>query len=339
MSTLQIIWFLLIGVLLGGYALLDGFDLGVGLWHLGAKGDRERRLLLNAIGPVWDGNEVWLLTGGGAIFAAFPPVYATVFSGFYMAMMLVLLALISRAVAIEFRSKTESASWRKTWDVAFSLGSILAALLFGVAVGNVLRGIPIDGDGNFTGTFFGLLNPYALLFGLLSLSMVATHGALYIVLKTEGELAARAEGWAKSAGVVYILLFLAATAWTVLGQPHLMENYDAAPALWALPGLALFSMLAIQLFLRRGAPGKAFIASSLSIAGILGTAGAGLFPRWVPALGNLPLSLTIYNSSSSELTLKTMLILALIGMPLVIAYTIYVYRTFRGKVELDEQSY
>ena len=178
MTTYQIIWFILVGVLLGGYALLDGFDLGVGFWHLFTKGDRARRIALTSIGPVWDGNEVWLLTGGGALFAAFPPVYATVFSGFYLAMMLVVISLIFRAVALEFRSKVEDERWRKAWDVAFSLGSILAALLFGVAVGNVLRGVPLDGEGNFTGTFFGLLNPYSLVFGLLSVAMVATHGAL-----------------------------------------------------------------------------------------------------------------------------------------------------------------
>lgn len=339
MTTLQIIWFLLVGVLLGGYALLDGFDLGAGFWHLFTKGDEQRRKVINAIGPVWDGNEVWLLTGGGALFAAFPPVYATVFSGFYLAMMLVLLALMFRAVAIEFRSKEEGKGWRQAWDVAFALGSILAAVLFGVAVGNVLRGIPLDGDGNFTGTFFGLLNPYSLVFGLLSLAMVATHGALYLVLKTDGELAERAKGWATKASIPYMVLFLAAAAWTVTAQPHLMENYGTAPYLWALPALALAGMIGIPVLTRKGAHGKAFIASSLAIAGLMGTAGAGLFPRWVPALGDLERSLTIFNSSSSELTLKTMLVLALIGMPLVIGYTIFIYRVFRGKVELDEHSY
>lgn len=339
MSTLQIVWFLLVGVLLGGYALLDGFDLGVGFWHLFTKEDRDRRVLLNSIGPVWDGNEVWLLTGGGAIFAAFPPVYATIFSGFYLAMMLVLLALILRAVSLEFRSKTESPTWRGLWDLAFAVGSVLAALLFGVALGNVLRGIPIDEAGNYGGTFFGLLNPYSLLLGLLAVAMVATHGALYIVLKAGGDLEARAKGWAVKASFVYIALFLAAAAWTVGGKPHLMENYAAAPVLWALPVLALAGMIGVPLFTKRGAPGKAFVASSVAIAGLFGTAGAGLFPRWVPALGDPSRSLTIFNSSSSELTLKTMLVMALVGMPLVIGYTIFIYRTFRGKVEIDEHSY
>jgi cytochrome d ubiquinol oxidase subunit II len=339
MTALQVTWFVLVGVLLTGYALLDGFDLGVGLFYLGARGDRERRLLLNAVGPVWDGNEVWLLTGGGALFAAFPPVYATVFSGFYLAMMLVLLALILRAVAIEFRGKVDHASWKGGWDRAFAVGSVLAALLFGVAVGNVLRGVPLDADGNFAGSFVGLLNPYALLAGLLGLAMVATHGALYIALKTDGSLAARARGWAAVASVIYLLLFVAAACWTVLGQPHLVESYARAPVLWALPGLAAGGMVAIQVFVRRSAPGKAFAASCLSIVALMATAGAGLFPRWVPARGDLSLSLTISNSSSSEKTLGTMLVLAGIGMPMVIAYTVYVYRTFSGKVVLDETSY
>jgi cytochrome d ubiquinol oxidase subunit II len=208
-----------------------------------------------------------------------------------------------------------------------------------VAVGNVLRGIPIDETGNFAGTFLGLLNPYSLLFGLLALAMVATHGALYVVLKTEGDLAERARGWAVKSSAVYAALFLAAAAWTVTGQPHLMENYGTQPVLWALPALALAGIVAIPVLTRKGAHGKAFIASSLAIAGLFGTAGAGLFPRWVPALGSPERSLTIFNSSSSELTLKTMLVLALIGMPLVIGYTIYIYRTFGGKVEVDDHGY
>jgi len=175
---LQVTWFLLIGVLLTGFAILDGFDLGVGVWHLRARGDRERRTLLNAVGPVWDGNEVWLLTAGGALFAAFPPVYASVFSGFYMALMLLLLALIFRAVSMEFRGKVESDGWRRFWDLGFGLGSALPAILFGVAVGNIMRGIPLDADGNFTGTFFSLLHPYALATGLLSLAAFVCHGAI-----------------------------------------------------------------------------------------------------------------------------------------------------------------
>ncbi|MCP4602977.1 MAG: cytochrome d ubiquinol oxidase subunit II [Proteobacteria bacterium] len=338
MTTLQGIWFLLVGVLFTGFAILDGFDLGVGFWHLGAKGDKERRTLLNAVGPVWDGNEVWLLTGGGALFAAFPPVYASVFSGFYLAMMLVLLALISRAVSLEFRSKEESATWRSTWDVVFSISSILAGLLLGVALGNILRGIPLDEAGNHTGTFLGLLNPYALLIGVLGLSMLAFHGANFIALKAPGDLGIRAGRRAFGAGVAYIVLFVITSAVTISTQAHLMENYSSQPALWFIPVLIVLSIAASLYFGKNRNQGKAFLASSVSIAGIMGTTGAALFPRLVPALGNPELSLTAANSSSSELTLKTMFILAIIGMPMVLGYTIWVYRAFSGKVDVEQES-
>lgn len=339
MTWLQITWFVLIGVLLGVYALLDGFDLGVGFWHLFTKKDKHRRILLNAIGPVWDGNEVWLLTGGGAIFAAFPPVYATVFSGFYLAMMLVLLALISRAVSLEFRSKVENPRWRATWDVAFSAGSVLAALLFGVALGNVLRGIPLDANENYSGTFFGLLNPYALVIGLLAVAMVATHGAIFIQLKAPGSLGERARSWAVAAGGVYLVLFLVASGWTLAAQPHLTANYLAFPVLFIAPVVGAFGIVGAIVFSKKGSSGKAFIASGLSVLAMLGTVGGGLFPRMVPNLGDLEHSLTISNSSSSELTLMTMFVLALIGVPIVIGYTIYAYRIFAGKVRIEEQLY
>jgi len=339
MTALQVTWFLLVGVLLTGYAILDGFDLGVGFWHLFTKTDHERRVLLNAIGPVWDGNEVWLLTGGGALFAAFPPVYATVFSSLYLALMLLLAGLIFRAVAIEFRSKVETQSWRKTWDTAFSFGSIVPGLLFGVALGNLLRGIPIDAQGNYAGTFFGLLNPFSLLVGVAGLAMFAAHGALYIAVKSEEDLHDRAITWAKKASIVNILFFAVVTVWSFAAHRHLLENFRSAPILFLIPVLAFGMMLLIPFALRAGAPFLAFLASSASILGVMGTVGASMFPNFVYALGNPANSLTIYNSSSSEKTLSTMLVLALIGVPLVLAYTVYAYRTFRGKVKLDEHSY
>ena len=338
MTDLQVIWYFLIGILLTGYAILDGFDLGVGFWHLGSRGDKERRTLLNSVGPVWDGNEVWLLTGGGAIFAAFPPVYASVFSGFYLAMMLVIFVLIARAVSLEFRSKEASASWRGLWDAVFSVSSIVAGLLFGVALGNILRGVPLDAAGNYTGSFWTLLNPYALMIGVLGLAMFAFHGALYIGLKSGGELASRARKWAGGSGWVYLILFLAASVVTVVTQPHLMENYKNSPVLWIVPVLALTLILGAVFFHRQNRGGLSFLFSSLSIAGMMGLCGAGLFPNLVPALGAPELSLTAANASSSQLTLKTMLILALIGMPVVIGYTIWVYRSFGGKVDVDSES-
>ncbi len=338
MTTLQVIWFLLVGVLLTGFAILDGFDLGVGFWHLGAKGDKERRTLLNAVGPVWDGNEVWLLTGGGALFAAFPPVYASVFSGFYLAMMLVLLALISRAVSLEFRSKEESKTWRSTWDTVFSVASITASLLFGVALGNILRGIPLNGAGDYTGTFFGLLNPYAIMIGVVGVAMLAFHGANFIALKAPGDLGERARRWASIAGPIYLALFVVASVVTIVSQNHLLENFAAVPILWAIPVLALACVVASLLLSKKNQLKKAFLLSSLSIAGMMGITGASLFPRLVPALGALELSLTAANSSSSELTLKTMLILTIIGMPLVLGYTIWVYKAFGGKVDINSES-
>lgn len=338
MTWLQVVWFLLVGVLLTVFAILDGFDLGVGFWHLWAKGDKERRTLLNAVGPVWDGNEVWLITGAGALFAAFPPVYASVFSGFYLAMMFLLLALISRAVSPEFRSKEESTTWRTTWDTVFSISSIVAGLLFGVALGNILRGIPLNEAGDYTGTFLGLLNPYALLIGVLSLSMLAFHGANFIVLKAPGDLGIRARSWSLVMGVVYLALFILASIVTITTHGHLMENFSFAPVLWLIPVLALLFITVALFFGKKDNPGKAFLFSSLSIAGMMGITGAALFPRLVPALGNPELSLTAANSSSSELTLKTMFILVIIGLPIVVAYTIWVYKAFGGKVDVDKES-
>ncbi len=216
MTALQVIWFFLVGVLFVGYAILDGFDLGVGFWHLRAKGDDERRAMLNAVGPVWDGNEVWLLTAGGALFGAFPAVYASVFSGFYLALMLVLLVLMARAISFEFRSQVDSPGWRSAWDVIFSVSSTVAIVLFGVALGNILRGIPLDAAGNYTGTFFGLLNPFALMTGVLGLAMLAFHGALYMVIKGSGDLEERARGWVGPAGYVYLALFVV----TAVGHGH-----------------------------------------------------------------------------------------------------------------------
>lgn len=338
MTGLQVTWFLLVGVLLTGFAILDGFDLGTGVWYLKAKGDKERRTILNAIGPVWDGNEVWLLTGGGAIFAAFPPVYATVFSGFYLAMMLVVLCLVTRAVALEFRSKEESATWRAAFDVAFAASSTVAALLFGVALGNVMGGIPLNDHGDYTGTFLELLDPYSLVIGLTGLAMLAFHGANFIHLKASGDLETRARKWAFGAGVVFAVLFGVATLYTWVAVPHLTENFTANPLLFVIPVLALASLIAAISFVKKAQSLKAIVASATAIAGMMGIVGASLFPRLVPASNDLEMSLTAANSSSSELTLKVMLILALVGMPLVLGYTIWAYRAFGGKVDIESPS-
>lgn len=336
---LNTIWFLLIGVLFIGYAILDGFDLGVGVLHLFARDDHERRVHLNAIGPVWDGNEVWLLTGGGALFAAFPIVYATVFSGFYIAVMLLLTALIFRAVSLEFRGKVDSPAWKRFWDWAFALGSLLPAVLFGVAFGNLLRGIPLDAEQNFTGTFFTLLNPYAVLVGVLTLALFTMHGAAYLALKTEGELKARVVRLITPLWITTMVLYVAATLATIFVSGFLFEGVLGNPLSWILFILLLSGALTIPVAVKAARFGRAFLASSAMITGMIGLSALSLFPRLVPALDTPAYSLTIYNASSSQTTLQTMLIIALIGMPLVIAYTIFIYRAFKGKVVITGDSY
>jgi cytochrome d ubiquinol oxidase subunit II len=336
---LQTIWFALVSVLFIGYAILDGFDLGVGVLHLFARNDHERRVHLNAIGPVWDGNEVWLLTGGGALFAAFPVVYATVFSGFYIAMMLLLAALIFRAVSIEFRSKVESPRWRNFWDRAFGVGSLLPAILFGVAFGNILRGVPIDGQQMWTGSFAGLLNPYAIFIGLLSLCLFTMHGALYLSMKTEGDLRARVAAWVPVSWMVTMALYVVATIATIFVSPFLFEGVLKNPFSWVLIVILLAAAMYIPVAAKGERYGRALIASSLTIACMIGLSALSLFPRLVPSITDLRNSLTVTNASSSQTTLSTMLVMALIGMPLVILYTVVIYRVFKGKVVITGESY
>jgi cytochrome d ubiquinol oxidase subunit II len=336
---LNSIWFVLVGVLIAGYAVLDGFDLGVGVLHLFARSEEERRLHLQSIGPFWDGNEVWLLTGGGALFAAFPMVYATVFSGFYLALMLLLVALIARAVSMEFRNLLEGAAWRRAWDVAFGVGSLLPAVLLGVAVGNVLRGVPVTAEGEWAGSFLGLLNPYAILVGLVSLAFFTLHGALYLRMKATGELHERMGRWIPGLWGAFAALYAAATVATVYVSPFLFEGALRNP-LWLAPAvLVVAACAAIPLLHRADRPGLAFVASSTTIVAAILAAAASLFPRLVPSSLGLEKSLTIYNAASTPRTQTVMLVIALAGMPIVIAYTIWVYRMFRGKVALSGEGY
>ena len=327
MITLQVIWLLLIGILIIGYAILDGFDLGVGCWHLFAKKGDERSSFIRSIEPFWDGNEVWLLTGGGALFAAFPPVYATVFSGFYLPLMLVLLGLIFRAVSIEYRNKVEDPRWVAAWDVAFSLGSMLPTLLYAVAVGNLLRGLQLDAKGDYTGGFFALLNPYSLVVGLVGFSMFALHGALYLAVKTGGDTQRKARLWAAQAWRVYALLFFVVAGWTASCY---LRNGVVLP--FVLATLAVVALALIRAFNRKGEDLKAFLASCASIALVMLSVVAVLFPNLVIATNDQALSLTIFNASSSLRTLSVMLVIALLGMPVVIGYTIFIHRIFKGKV-------
>jgi cytochrome d ubiquinol oxidase subunit II len=328
---LNTIWFLLVGVLIIGYAVLDGFDLGVGALSLFARSRAERDLHVGAIGPVWDGNEVWLLTGGGALFAAFPAVYATVFSGFSLALMLLLLALIARAVSLEFRGLVASERWTRAWDWAFGLGSLLPAVLFGVAVGNVLRGVPVGPGFEWQGSFLGLLNPYAILVGLVSAAFFVMHGALYLRMKTEGDLAHRMGRVALGAYGAFVLLYAAATAATVAVSPFLFQK-TSSPLFWALTALLVVALVAVPVATRSGKRGLAFVASSATIALMILVAALSAYPVLVPSSLGLGNSLTIYNASSTPRTLATMLVIALVGVPIMLGYTIWIYRVFKGPV-------
>lgn len=336
---LNSIWFILVGTLFAGYAILDGFDLGVGALHLFVKSDHDRRILLNSIGPVWDGNEVWLVTGGGALFAAFPEVYATSFSGFYLAMMLLLVGLIFRAVAIDFRSKRENQTWRKFWDASFSGASVLASLLIGVALGNIAWGIPLNEAGEFIGSFVGLLHPYAILVGITTVSLFVMHGAIYLVMKTEGELHDRIRGWINRTIVVFIVCYVLTTMATLIFVPHMSENLKSSPWLFVVPLLNALAVANIPREIHHGRDFRAFLSSCASMAALLTLFGIGMYPNMILSKPTIANSLTIYNAASSEQTLGIMLIIAVLGMPLVIAYTASIYWIFRGKVKLDESSY
>jgi cytochrome d ubiquinol oxidase subunit II len=336
--TLATVWFLLIAFLLIGYAILDGFDLGVGAVHLiVARTDLERRQVLNAIGPVWDGNEVWLITGGGALFAAFPTVYGTVFSGFYLAMMMLLLALILRAMSIEFRSKETASWWRRGWDIGFSLGSTLAAILFGVALGNVLRGLPIDADGVYRGGLVGLLNPFAISVGVLTLGLAVLQGSAWLSIKTEGALQDRARQTGAAAVVLVVVAWIAATALAWADARRVFDNFGSLLA-WVGPFLTANILIYLVFAMRNRRDGQTFFLSSLSVVTFALTAGIALYPNLVPAVDTVR-SLTVDNAHSSDTTLTVMLVLALIGMPIVVAYSGFVYWKFKGKVRLDEASY
>ena len=363
-ETLRLIWWLLIGVLLIGFAVTDGFDLGTGiLLPFVGKTDLERRIIINSIGPVWEGNQVWLILGGGAIFAAWPQLYAVSFSGFYLAMFVILVALILRPVAFKFRSKREDARWRARWDIALFIGGFVPALIFGVAMGNVLQGVPFRFSDDmhifYEGSFFGLLNPFALLAGLVSVAMLVMHGATWLQVKTEGPVAERARAYGSVAAIATVVLYAAAgvalwamvdgyritSAVSVAGPSNPMfktaevaagawfANYAAHPWTWAAPVLGLASPLLAfaMLRLRRAVP--ALLASALGIAAIILSVGASMFPFILPSSLAARASLTVWDSSSSHMTLFIMLVATTIFIPIIVAYTSWVYKVLWGKVD------
>ena len=362
-ATLKFIWWLLVGVLLVGFAIMDGHDMGVGtLLPFVGKDDVERRVVINTVGPHWDGNQVWFITGGGAIFAAWPLVYATAFSGFYWAMLIVLWALFFRPVGFDYRSKINNATWRKTWDWGLFVGGAVPPLIFGVAFGNLLLGVPFQFDDHlvstYTGSFWALLNPFALMAGVVSTAMITFHGAIYLMHRTEGDIYRRTERAMLIFGSLLLLTFSLAGLWlwlgidgyvissaldpaalpnplakTVIRQPGAwLANYGKYPATIALPVLAYLGALLAMLLAVKGRTLAAFVASSLAIIGIIGTAGVSLFPFVMPSSTDLRSSLTVWDSVSSQLTLSIMLWATVIFMPLIIVYTSWAYKVMSGKV-------
>jgi len=370
-TTLRVIWWLLLGILLIGFAVMDGFDLGVGaLLPFVAKNDAERRLVVNTIGPVWEGNQVWLVLGGGAIFAAWPPLYAVSFSGFYLAMFVILFALILRPVGFKFRGKLPSQRWRNGWDWALFIGGFIPALIMGVAVGNVLLGVPYHFDDSmrifYTGSFFGLLTPFALLAGLVGVAMMVSHGAAMLVLKTDGPVAERSARYGSIAALLSFVLFAAGGAWVAFGLPGYeitsqvvtdgptnpllktaavgtaaggwLRNYSSMPLTLVFPLLGLAGALASAVLLRARRGMAAFLASGASIAGIILTVGFAIFPFLLPSSSQPSGSLTVWDASSSQLTLFIMLVATVIFLPIIIAYTSWVYRVMKGKTTAEDMA-
>ena len=338
--TLNDVWFVLFIFIIAGYLILDGFDMGVGILLLPlARTDTERRTFLNSIGPVWDGNEVWLVLGGGVLFAVFPLVYASLFSGLYLAFVLVLLVMILRTVALEFRSKEEGARWRRTWDVVFSLASLGLALLLGVAFGDIVSGLPLNQDGNITTGLIGLLTPFALLVGVTTVLMFAVQGAIYLVIKTEGELQARVQRAVPRLMAAFFVLNTLVVIAMVVFHENITTRYldDIWPVIF--PAAALAALGAAYVLIQRGEAFRAFLASSAMIALLLISGGVGLYPNLIISTIDPAYNLTIFNGASADNTLVICLIVALIGIPFVLLYTTGVYYIFRGKTVVDTHSY
>lgn len=362
-EILKVIWWLFIGVLLVGFAIMDGHDMGVGtlLPFLG-KSDTERRIMINSVAPHWDGNQVWLITGGGAMFAAWPLMYATAFSGFYWAMLLVLMALIFRPVAFDYRSKVSATKWRSSWDWMLFIGSAVPPIIFGVAFGNLLQGVPFHIDDTmrpiYTGSFFGLLNPFGLLCGILSLIMIIFHGANYLVLRTEGALQQRARSIAFITGLLSAVLFAVGGIWTWMGIDGYVavagldpagpanplaktveiqagawfSNYRTVPALWLVPAIGILGTICGAFLIRLNKAGMAIISSSVALLGIILTPLVAMFPFIMPSSSQPNAGLTIWDCTSSPLTLEIMFFVTLIFLPLVLIYTSWAYKVMSGKL-------
>ncbi len=334
------LWYLVMGISILAYTLLDGFDLGVGALHLFSRTDEQRRIFLNAIGPVWDGNEVWIVIVMGGLFAGFPNAYATIFSGFYTLLMFLIAGLIFRACAIEFRSKRTSPTWRSLWDCVFSISSILVGFVVGLILGNMVEGIPLNQSQDYVGDFATFFRPYPVSVGITAMALMAMHGTIYLSMKTEGQAHEVVRRWINKAILSFVFWYLVTTIATIIYMPHMLDPLFARPYLFIIPLLATLAIINIPYQVRKGNDGWAFISSSLCITFLLLLFCIGTYPTIVRSTINPTAnSLTIYNSASSDETLKLLLIVVAIGVPLVIAYGTWIYRIFRGKVKLEKSSY
>lgn len=366
-EVLRLVWWLLIGILLIGFAVTDGFDMGVGmLSRVIGRTDIDRRIMVNSIAPHWDGNQVWLITAGGALFAAWPMVYAATFSGFYVAMILVLASLFFRPVGFDYRSKIEDPRWRGMWDWGIFIGSFVPPVVIGVAFGNLLQGVPFNVDEylrvTYTGTFFQLLNPFALLAGIVSLCMILAQGATYLQMRTVGEINLRAKAAAQIAALVMMVCFALAGVWVVYGidgyvvtsainptapsNPLTKEvvqqagawltNFNSTPILWLIPALGVVLPLLTTLMARLNRPAMAFLFSSLTIACVILTAGIAMFPFVMPSSTMLNASLTMWDATSSQLTLNVMTYVACLFVPIILAYTTWCYWKMFGRITKEQ---
>ena len=333
-------WFVVALVAIIGYSVLDGFDLGVGVLHIFAKDDYERRIFLNAIGPVWDGNAVWLVIVVGGLFAGFPGAYAAIMSSFYIPVTVFIAALILRTVAIEFRSKNPSHLWRKSWDTVFFVASSIIAFGVGILLGNMIQGIPLNENHDFTGSLVDLLRPYPLLLGVTSLACFTMHGVLYLVMKTEGPLHDKVRSWVSPCIIFFIVSYYVTTMATLIYQPHMIARLQDRPYLFVFAIISMLAIANIPRLVNLAKDGLAFLFSCISIAALVTLYGIGIYPVLLRS-SILPEqnSVTIFNAGSSVLTLKILLIIVAIGVPLVLLYGFIVYRTFRGRVKIDKHSY
>lgn len=334
------LWYLVIGLLFSGYAILEGFDFGAGAWHLFLRKDLSRRIAINAIAPVWDANQVWLVIGGGALFAGFPVMYATMLSAMYVPFMLFLMFNVLRAVAIKFRSDEEMLWWRKTWDYVYSISSIMISFLLGVVLGNILQGFALGPNFAYKGDmFFSFLSPYAIMVGLTTLSLFMTQGAIYLLLKTEGRLHARLTFLLKKGMIFFIISFGITTLYTLVFIPEVTANFRANPLYFVVPLISFLAVANVPRLASKKRYMLALVFSSLTMAFLLVLVALQLYPTLLISTIDPKYSVTIYNAASSQKSLGIMLTIVVIGTPLLAAYFIFLYRTFNGKVKLDDTSY